>query len=428
MLDVSMSDGGSWWFSSMPADATDGRRPAVAGPAARGRWAGDAAVAVTTTSRPATWSARSVPRPRRSRLRRLVRPRRTADARDTRGDRSGVPPPLVAAGRPPLEGDARGSPSTFCRHRHGPVTSAEVTVDGPEKVWYVSVEPNVDGLAVSGLTASVSVGSKGAIVIRLGLPRPPDRLGDYPVLDTRAAIDRLTRQVVPATRRSTASRSSSRRATPATVTSRRGRHRRGLLAARRRTVRRGRLAARGQRPAAAAGPGRLVDRPAPGPEPASVIAGPGTPPDGSTAGVDLGPASPAPRASRRCYRSSAASRSRRAAPPSPRLGSSPIAPQPIRCAGTRTPVPGRARVATCRGGQGRSSSIGASCSRHSPTGSTASSSACAARARLARGRRRRGPARDPPGPARGRRQLHRRPRPAWPASASAPSASSSPRR
>lgn len=74
------------------------------------------------------------------------------------------------------------------------VADAKVTVDGPYDAWYVNVEPTVDGTPVSGWYASVSVGSQGTVLNANGILTGAERLGDYPVLDTTAAIDRLNAQ------------------------------------------------------------------------------------------------------------------------------------------------------------------------------------------------------------------------------------------
>ena len=71
---------------------------------------------------------------------------------------------------------------------------AIVTVDGPYDAWNVTVEPRLDG-APSGLLANVSVGSRGVITSAGGFLGTPERLGDYPILDTRAAILRLNEQM-----------------------------------------------------------------------------------------------------------------------------------------------------------------------------------------------------------------------------------------
>lgn len=74
------------------------------------------------------------------------------------------------------------------------VDGAKVTVDGPYDVWSVLVEPVLDGVPVSGLMASVGVGSKGVVTNASGWLGTAERVGDYPLLDTRAAIDRLNEQ------------------------------------------------------------------------------------------------------------------------------------------------------------------------------------------------------------------------------------------
>ncbi len=71
------------------------------------------------------------------------------------------------------------------------VGNAAVTVDGPYEAWYVSVEPRVEGMVVAGWVSSVAVGSKGAITSASGTLGAAVRMGSYPLLDTRAAIDRL---------------------------------------------------------------------------------------------------------------------------------------------------------------------------------------------------------------------------------------------
>jgi hypothetical protein len=55
----------------------------------------------------------------------------------------------------------------------------------------VSVQPRLDGVETSGLGYTVQVGPKGVITGAGGTLARPERLGDYPVLDTRKAIDRL---------------------------------------------------------------------------------------------------------------------------------------------------------------------------------------------------------------------------------------------
>jgi hypothetical protein len=71
------------------------------------------------------------------------------------------------------------------------VDGATVTVDGPYDGWYVTVEPALDGLPVSGVGWSATVGSKGRVLGASGTIGQAERLGTYPTIDTRAAVDRL---------------------------------------------------------------------------------------------------------------------------------------------------------------------------------------------------------------------------------------------
>ena len=74
------------------------------------------------------------------------------------------------------------------------VADAEVTADGPYDAWYVSFQHRVDGTVVSGWISSVSVGAEGAVSSASGFLTTAERLGDYPLIDTREAIDRLNEQ------------------------------------------------------------------------------------------------------------------------------------------------------------------------------------------------------------------------------------------
>ena len=97
----------------------------------------------------------------------------------------------------PSEGEARSIALELLARTGMDVDDAVVTVDGPSEAWYVMVEPRLDGVP-AGLIASVSVGSGGAITSAGGYLGTPERLGDYPRLDTRATIDRANaQQAVP---------------------------------------------------------------------------------------------------------------------------------------------------------------------------------------------------------------------------------------
>lgn len=75
------------------------------------------------------------------------------------------------------------------------VRDAEVTVDGPGDAWYVTFEPRVDGWRASGYALVASVGTGGQITSAGGVLSDPDELGRYPMLGTRAALERFEEQV-----------------------------------------------------------------------------------------------------------------------------------------------------------------------------------------------------------------------------------------
>jgi hypothetical protein len=94
----------------------------------------------------------------------------------------------------PSEGAARQIALGLLEATGMDLTDAKVTVDRPYDAWYVTVEPQIDGLPVTGWMASVGVGSRGAVTSASGTLARPERVGDYPLIDTHAAIDRLNEQ------------------------------------------------------------------------------------------------------------------------------------------------------------------------------------------------------------------------------------------
>ena len=81
----------------------------------------------------------------------------------------------------------------------GVVAASGVDVDGARVTadkgydWYVTVEPVFDGIP-SGLSSFVEVGSGGEVVSGSGSLGQPEALGEYPLLDTREAIERANAQ------------------------------------------------------------------------------------------------------------------------------------------------------------------------------------------------------------------------------------------
>ncbi|MEQ1788315.1 MAG: hypothetical protein ABL966_14780, partial [Acidimicrobiales bacterium] len=101
-----------------------------------------------------------------------------------------VPSPPVDL---PSEDEARGIALDLLDAAGVDVDDAIVRVEGPYEAWYVTVEPRLDGVP-SGLLHNVTVGSAGEVTFASGMLAKPERLGDYPRLDTRATIERANAQ------------------------------------------------------------------------------------------------------------------------------------------------------------------------------------------------------------------------------------------
>jgi hypothetical protein len=71
------------------------------------------------------------------------------------------------------------------------VGGARTTASGGIAEWYVEVEPTLGGVQAPGLSSAVTVGVDGVVVSASGPVSPPDELGEYALLTTDEAIDRL---------------------------------------------------------------------------------------------------------------------------------------------------------------------------------------------------------------------------------------------
>jgi hypothetical protein len=71
------------------------------------------------------------------------------------------------------------------------VEGADVQVTDSVVQWMVTVEPRLGGLPAPGLAATVAVGDGGRVESASGYVGPPEELGDYDLIDTLAALDRL---------------------------------------------------------------------------------------------------------------------------------------------------------------------------------------------------------------------------------------------
>ena len=79
------------------------------------------------------------------------------------------------------------------------VDSAKITVDDGFTQWYVSAEPEIDGVPTIGWTWSVGVGRKGVIESASGWIAEPESGGDYPLVGTTKGVERLEDRQGPIT-------------------------------------------------------------------------------------------------------------------------------------------------------------------------------------------------------------------------------------
>lgn len=101
------------------------------------------------------------------------------------------PVPPTPSADLPSEDDARRVALDLVAATGGDVADARVTVDGGYDAWYITIEHRVDGVPASSWSSSVGVGPKSVITTASGLLAEVERVGDYPLIDTRAAIARL---------------------------------------------------------------------------------------------------------------------------------------------------------------------------------------------------------------------------------------------
>ena len=68
---------------------------------------------------------------------------------------------------------------------------ATVRVDDGFSVWNVTADPELDGMPVIGMTTAVAVGPKGVVQFANGWLTEPDKGDDYPLIGTKAALEKL---------------------------------------------------------------------------------------------------------------------------------------------------------------------------------------------------------------------------------------------
>ncbi|HEY8546493.1 MAG TPA: hypothetical protein VIL36_15645 [Acidimicrobiales bacterium] len=94
----------------------------------------------------------------------------------------------------PSEDEARSIALDLLEATGVDTDDAAVTVDDGITEWFVTVEPRLHGLPAPGLAMYVGVGGEGAITMASGYLADPVELGEYPLLDTTAALERLNEQ------------------------------------------------------------------------------------------------------------------------------------------------------------------------------------------------------------------------------------------
>ena len=104
--------------------------------------------------------------------------------------------PPVRPANLPSEDEARTIALDLLTEAGADVDGAKVTVDDGITEWFVSVEPRLGDLPAPGLTMYVGVGDEGVVTSASGLLVEPEKLGDYPLLDTTEALERLNEQRV----------------------------------------------------------------------------------------------------------------------------------------------------------------------------------------------------------------------------------------
>jgi nicotinate-nucleotide--dimethylbenzimidazole phosphoribosyltransferase len=98
-------------------------------------------------------------------------------------------PPTVPADLPP-EAEARDLAAQLLTASGFEAGEARVEATSTGGAWSVTFEPTLAGSDAPGLAGSVAVGAEG-VASATGYFAPGDPLGDYPLLSTRQAIERL---------------------------------------------------------------------------------------------------------------------------------------------------------------------------------------------------------------------------------------------
>jgi hypothetical protein len=103
-----------------------------------------------------------------------------------------VPPPTTTVPADlPSQDEARRIALDVLDASGADTHGAQVTTEDLGGLWSVTVEPVVDGVPAPGLDLYVTIGAEGRIDSASGHLGKVEELGDYPLIDTKAAITRL---------------------------------------------------------------------------------------------------------------------------------------------------------------------------------------------------------------------------------------------
>lgn len=184
-LEAYEGGGGTWWYTSASLARPDGSSSSGGGSAGSPGCAPDATECVTTSD---PGDGAVVPTTT------VLDPDQPVSDTDCPVDTKCAypePEPFRPPADLPTKDEATTIATDLLRSTGAAVDDATVIVDGPYDAWYVSIEPKVEGLPVSQMVFTAAVGPKGEILSAAGVINTAERVGDYPTLDTRAAIDRL---------------------------------------------------------------------------------------------------------------------------------------------------------------------------------------------------------------------------------------------
>lgn len=93
----------------------------------------------------------------------------------------------------PSQDEAKGIAIELLQRAGIDIDNASISVDDFVTQWSVRIEPVVDGLPTEGMTTTVTIGEGGVVDYANGIFGRPEAADEYPLIGTRAAIERLNK-------------------------------------------------------------------------------------------------------------------------------------------------------------------------------------------------------------------------------------------